>query len=137
SRVELSAHTRVTVEEQTPGTLRLRLEHGSIVCDVAPDPSRQFLVHAAGATVRVTGTRFRVEVTRAESKSGKLEQQVRVNVTRGSVEVQGADTKAPPRMLTAGDSLALKPESDVHPKPRTAKEPATPTVEMGDLPNAA
>ncbi len=80
SALQLSAHTRVEVEESSTELVKVGLSKGRVECNVAKDPKRDFVVMAHGVRVRVTGTRFSVQVT----PDGK---RVEVDVQSGSVEV--------------------------------------------------
>ncbi|MBN8737120.1 MAG: FecR domain-containing protein [Xanthomonadales bacterium] len=83
-RVALSRHER-----------DLYLPKGEAYFDVAHDPARPFVVHAAGYRVTAVGTRFDVR----RDDSGKL----RVVVTRGLVRLQSSsDPAQAPAMLPAG-----------------------------------
>ncbi|HET9960155.1 MAG TPA: FecR domain-containing protein [Polyangiaceae bacterium] len=108
SNLELSAETRVSVRESAAHAVRLRLERGSVVCDVSHLPGRHFSVEASGVEVRVVGTRFRV--TQAPGR-------VQVAVERGAVEVRPHQSKAgneydslketTVHRISAGESLEL------------------------------
>src|SRR5690606_1581119 len=63
SALQLSAHTRVQVEQSSAELVRVGLSKGHVDCEVAKDPQRDFVVVAHGVRVRVTGTRFSVQVT--------------------------------------------------------------------------
>lgn len=83
-RVALSRHER-----------DLYLPKGEAFFDVAHDPARPFVVHAAGYRVTAVGTRFDVR----RDDSGKL----RVVVTRGLVRLQSSsDPAQAPALLPAG-----------------------------------
>jgi transmembrane sensor len=99
SHIELAAHSRVEVAERTALAVELRLNQGRVVCDVVPNAERRFVVSSAGVEVRVTGTRFSVEVTPARDR-------VSVEVQRGAVEVKGPND-ATPRRLSAGERLTV------------------------------
>lgn len=95
SQAILVRNARVQVEEQRPDLVHVAQESGEVRYEVRPDPSREFVVFAPGATVRVRGTIFTVEV---ESD------QVKVSVQRGKVEVNdGART----RDLVVGETLGI------------------------------
>ncbi len=98
SKLELEAHTRVLVEESSERAVVIALGRGSIDCKVVPNRSRNFEVRASGVRVRVTGTRFSVEVTD--------DARVTIRVESGSVEVTPADGRQI-KHLTAGESLSL------------------------------
>jgi tetratricopeptide (TPR) repeat protein len=154
SEVALAAHTRVKVTENRPSNVALGLEHGRVDCDITPRPGRQFAVFAGGVEVRVTGTRFSVELT--------TPRRVEVEVTRGSVEVSWPGATAPRRLATGerwsvdldqpvAEGAAPKaseapeppstPSSVDAPRPSPAPTPREPAVagarELFDLGNAA
>jgi ferric-dicitrate binding protein FerR (iron transport regulator) len=108
SRMELSAHSRLSVQRQEADELRLKLDQGKVECDVTHNPKRQFFVQAAGVVVRVTGTRFSVDVKNEEATSGSVAQVVEVSVSRGSVEIQRIDGTMPVRRLTAGERWSMR-----------------------------
>lgn len=108
SRMELSAHSRLSVQRQESDELRLKLDQGKVECDVTHNPKRQFFVQAAGVVVRVTGTRFSVDVKNEEATSGSVAQVVEVSVSRGSVEIQRIDGTMPIRRLTAGERWSMR-----------------------------
>ncbi len=120
SRLELAAHTRVKVTENEPSAVALDLEHGRVDCDITPRPGRQFAVRAQGVEVRVTGTRFSVEI----ASTGRVE----VEVSRGSVEVSRGAVK---RRLSAGERWSIDleqpgAESEPSREPSPAAEPVAP-----------
>jgi transmembrane sensor len=80
SALKLSANTRVKVEESSERTVRVGLSKGRVECEVAKNPQRDFVVLAHGVRVRVTGTRFSVQVAPNSER-------VEVVVHAGSVEV--------------------------------------------------
>jgi transmembrane sensor len=119
SRMELAAHSRLSVHKQQGDELRLKLDQGKVECDVAHNPKRQFFVQAAGVLVRVTGTRFSVDVKSEESTSGATARYVEVSVSRGSVEIQRIDGTMPARRLTAGERWAMRVSDGVTPSGAT------------------
>lgn len=108
SRMELAAHSRLSVQKQVRDELRLKLDQGKVECDVAHNPKRQFFVQAAGVVVRVTGTKFSVDVKNEHSPEGSSAHYVEVNVSRGSVEIERIDGTMPARRLTAGERWAMR-----------------------------
>jgi transmembrane sensor len=124
SQVELAAHTRVKVTENRPSNVALGLEHGRVDCDITPRPGRQFAVVAAGVEVRVTGTRFSVELA--------TPRRVEVEVTRGSVEVSWRGAAAPKR-LAAGErwSVELDQPVAVGTAPPASEAPEPPSAPSG------
>jgi TolA-binding protein len=100
SQLELSARTRVEVKESTATAIRVDLARGRVSCNVAPNRQRDFEVFARGVRVRVTGTRFDVEVSDDQGR-------VRVRVERGTVEVTPPGSAAGLRVLSAGEEWSL------------------------------
>jgi transmembrane sensor len=121
SEVALAAHTLVKVTENRPSNVALALEHGRVDCDITPRPGRQFAVLAGGVEVRVTGTRFSVELA--------AERRVEVEVTHGSVEVSVRGAAAPKR-LAAGERWSIDLD------PALAREAAPKASEAPEPPNA-
>lgn len=76
-------------------TRRARLLRGAAYFDVARDPSRPFLVEAGSTQIRVVGTAFAVRY---------LDEQVRVSVERGIVEVSVGSESI---RLSAGQEASL------------------------------
>ena len=140
SRLELAARSRVEMVESSASALSVRLNHGRVECDLKPRPGRRFAVLAAGVEVRVTGTRFSVELSPDKRR-------VAVAVTRGSVEVYWPQGLEQSRRLTAGEQLsidlsrppaetasaaperAVAPDVAVAPEASAAPDEAEPTVE--------
>lgn len=110
SRLQLAAYTRVEVSRRTPQATELRLTQGRVECDVVPDKQRRFSVLANGVEVRVTGTRFSVELIPADDR-------VSVEVQRGSVEVRPPHGAGLPRRLVAGErwSGGIRPSTSKAP----------------------
>ena len=104
SRIELEARTRIEVVESAEENLAMRLRRGRVECDFVPKPGRRFTLFASGVEVRVTGTRFSVEL----APDGE---RVEVAVERGSVEVTWPLAAEPKRRLAAGErwSIDLQP----------------------------
>jgi transmembrane sensor len=126
SRLELDARTRVEVVESAPDNLTMRLRHGRVECDVVPKPGRRFTLLASSVEVRVTGTRFSVEL----SPNGE---RVEVSVERGSVEVTAPLAAEAKRRLAAGERWAI----ELGPAARAGSEPepnvAEPTLPEPDI----
>jgi ferric-dicitrate binding protein FerR (iron transport regulator) len=84
SKVVMSEDAQADVETTAnPDEVRVRLAHGSIDCDVVPNPARQFVVTAGAVEVVVKGTRFTVSVAGSDGP-------VTVSVARGRVDVRQA-----------------------------------------------
>lgn len=116
SRLQLAAQTRVEISRRTPLATELRLTRGRVECDVVPSEQRRFSVLANGVEVRVTGTRFSVELNPGDNR-------VSVEVQRGSVEVRPPDGAGLPRRLVAGERWS----GGV--RPSTSKDPVVDPVE--------
>ena len=119
SRIELDARTRVEVVESIEENLSMRLRRGRVECDLVPQPGRRFTLFASSVEVRVTGTRFSVEL----APNGE---RVEVAVERGSVEVSWPLAAEPKRRLAAGErwSIDLRPSERARAK-APAKTPGT------------
>lgn len=89
SRLYLNADSAFS-QDFKPGVREIVLLKGEAYFDVAKDPTRPFIVRAAGGTVRVLGTEFDVNIV-----DGAAE----VSVAKNSVEVIGK----------AGDAAMLEP----------------------------
>jgi TolA-binding protein len=130
SRIELEARTRIEVIESAEENLAMRLRRGRVECDFVPRPGRRFTLFASGVEVRVTGTRFSVELT----PNGE---RVEVAVERGSVEVTWPHAGEPKRRLAAGErwSIDLNPsrrERAEAPPNAPEPEPRAPPAERTD-----
>jgi TolA-binding protein len=133
SRLEVAAHTRVKVTENRPSNVALDLQHGRVDCDITPRKDRHFAVMAAGVEVRVTGTRFSVELA--------TPRRVEVEVQRGSVEVAWRGASAPKR-LAAGERWSVDLDQPIAegsaPKASEAPEPpSAPSAVDAPRPSAA
>jgi ferric-dicitrate binding protein FerR (iron transport regulator) len=128
SRMELAAHSRLSVQKQVRDEFRLKLDQGKVECDVVHNPKRQFFVQTSGVIVRVTGTRFSVDVKNEEAANGESAQYVEVGVSRGSVEIQRTDGTMPVRRLAAGERWAMRISDGVTPgataEGQTTRDPA-------------
>jgi transmembrane sensor len=121
SRLEIAAHTHVKMTENRPSAVALALSRGRVDLDITPRPDRKFSVVAAGVEVRVTGTRFSVELS--------SQRRVEVEVTRGSVEVSWRGAAVPKR-LAAGErwSVDLNQPSVEGTPPIASETPAPPSA---------
>jgi transmembrane sensor len=130
SRIELDARTRIEVLEGAEENLSMRLRHGRIECDLVPKPGRRFTLLASSVEVRVTGTRFSVELT----PNGE---RVEVAVERGSVEVTYPLAAEPKRRLAAGERWAIDLRPSKHAE-REAPKPLEPQAAAAEAtaPNA-
>lgn len=99
SRITLDTDSQVRVRF-TAGERRIDLLRGQALFEVAHNAQRPFIVAAGDTRVRATGTRFQVR---------KIDGDVRVTLTQGSVEVVDTDTRSKTWRLRPGQALALKP----------------------------
>ncbi len=86
SRAFLGPDARMRVAQLTEKAMAFEVDRGKVTFDVVPRKERHFTVTAKGYTVRVTGTRFLVELL--EEKQGS---RLKVEVQRGQVEVARTD----------------------------------------------
>lgn len=123
-QLELAANTRVQV---LPGDIRnaaIRLQQGTVVCEVASHGKRHFSVLVADLEIQDTGTRFSVS---RDAESGQVE----VTVERGSVLIVGPAGAQSGRSITAGErwvrdrGRALSP---TQPPPQTSSPSLTPRL---------
>ncbi|HEX6239654.1 MAG TPA: FecR domain-containing protein [Polyangiales bacterium] len=85
SRVEHAAQDPLEVVGVTPERIELRMQRGRALFRVAENKHRAFLTHAGAYTIRVVGTEYAVDLARDG---------VRVDVTKGEVEVRRDDSRA-------------------------------------------
>lgn len=121
SVIHLNGGSALTVD-LAPGERRVALARGEAFFQVAPDPTRPFIVRAAGYAVRAVGTAFNVAVTAQAVDVLVTEGRVRVDdVAKGRsvLPADGAPAGAP--VLAAGQkiSLSLSPASAPAPAPAT------------------
>ncbi|HEY4395027.1 MAG TPA: FecR family protein [Polyangia bacterium] len=119
SQATLSADGNVQIEEQSAARVRLHQRAGGARYVVAHNPARDFVVTAAGVTIRVRGTIFSVAIG-ADA--------VAVRVERGRVEISDQHQT---RDLVAGESLSLPiggTASD-QPSSKSSGEPSTEATE--------
>lgn len=107
SVIHLNGGSALTVD-LTPGERRIALARGEAFFQVAPDPTRPFIVRAAGYAVRAVGTAFNVAVTAQAVDVLVTEGKVRVDdVAQGrSVLPEDGATGGPP-VLAAGQRISL------------------------------
>lgn len=128
SALAIAPRTRLRVVAAGADDVRVRLEHGTITCDVVPARARRFVVEAGATEVEVKGTRFDVEVGDAVTGTSPS---VAVRVERGAVEVRDGE-RASVANLKSGESWAshvvapapLREPPSAAPPP--APEPAPP-----------
>lgn len=109
STVVIEAATRLVIVDATEASVRLRLDHGRITCDVTPRPERPFVVLAGDTEVRVKGTRFSVGAQATDDAGPSLE----VHVERGIVEV-GDGRGVRVAELRAGETWMKDPPEEAH-----------------------
>ncbi|WP_417624218.1 FecR family protein [Paremcibacter congregatus] len=121
--VELSDGTKVYLAGATTIITRFsgnergaELVVGQAYFDVAPDKTRPFIVKAGNTLITVVGTEFDIQ---------RSDDDVRVSVVEGRVEVAEESERAAPRHLTAGQQLfaweegglgdvqSFRPETDI------------------------
>jgi transmembrane sensor len=107
STIELNTDSRVRVR-LTKGERRLWLEKGQAMFAVAHNQGRPFIVTAGKTAVRALGTRFEV---------WRTDQDVRVILAEGKVEVSGPAPQAAPVTLAPGQRLDLRPNRPATPAP--------------------
>jgi TolA-binding protein len=86
SSLHLGPTTRLRIVTAAASEIRLRLDRGSVLCDVTHREGRRFTVEAERVEVEVRGTRFEVDVD-VDPASGPPAA-VAVRVERGAVEVR-------------------------------------------------
>ena len=118
SRLELAARTRLEVLTGDSHSAAVRLKRGSVVCDLASLPGRQFSVFAEGVEVRVTGTRFTVNLNTETN-------QIEVSVQRGSVMVVWPEGSTSNRRLAAGEHWSIDRRQQQSAVTETAREHAS------------
>ena len=116
SILHLAAATRLRVLSSTAGEFRLRLEQGSVICDVVHRDERRFIVEAGGIEVEDLGTLFAVEVS-----PGAGRESVVVRVERGAVEVHDA-TRAVLATLKPGQAWSSASPPAPSPAPEDVPE---------------
>ncbi len=80
TRLHLDAASRVMMRFD-PAERSLTLRQGAVFLDVESDPDRPFRVHAEGAQVTVTGTKFSVVLANSSAHVAVLEGRVAVGAT--------------------------------------------------------
>jgi len=95
TRLHLNGATALDWDANVEGQRRVRLYRGQVDFQVAADAAHPFVIDAGAARIRVTGTRFDVNL---------LGQQVLLAVTEGHVQVSDADGNE--RVVQAGEQIA-------------------------------
>lgn len=115
SELTLAPHSEVAVQERSAKAVKLVVEQGRVVCDVAHREGRSFLVLAGGVEVRVVGTRFSVAKELGAGGAPRVE----VKVERGVVEVR-APGQAQVTRVAAGERWLQSPSVQANDPPNTA-----------------
>lgn len=103
SRVEMRAHTQLSLEPISDG-IRIRLNEGSVIVNAAKQqPGRHLYVQTKDIRVSVVGTVFLVNTAKEGSHVAVLE---------GEVRVQQGETE---KQLLAGDQVASSPKVELLP----------------------
>lgn len=95
SRLQLNGATAMDWNADADGQRRVRLYRGQVDFQVAADAVHPFVIEAGEARIRVTGTRFDVNL---------LGDQVLLAVSEGHVQVSDADGRE--RAVQAGEQIA-------------------------------
>ena len=119
SRLMLEPGGRISPLENTGRSVAFLLKAGRATFDVKPGGPRRWSIEAGLATVEVIGTRF--SVTRSD-------EQVVVEVERGSVLVRGERVTDRVQRLGAGDRLTIDRESPLAPLATALSAPPTRAV---------
>ncbi|HZX16845.1 MAG TPA: FecR family protein [Pseudomonas sp.] len=85
SQLNLNAGSAVDLDFTARQRL-LRLRHGELVVQVAPDPTRPFIVRSAQGDVRALGTRFLVRQEEQATRVLVLEHSVRLTLANGTTQ---------------------------------------------------
>lgn len=115
SRVELSASTAIA-KNYSGGQRRLTLLKGEAWFEIAPDPSRPFMVEAAGGTTTALGTAFDIATVPARTEITVTERRVTVAAAGKEVVVETGQQTAygrylsilPPYSVDTGDATAWR-----------------------------
>ncbi len=135
--VEHAKHSRWTLERggratvtTRDGVVRVELERGSLVAEVAPSPRKEtFVVEASGARVAVHGTAFRVAL---------VGERVDVSVKEGVVLVGPRDRPGAGRSISANQSSSFTLGGAPLDAERTARvRPSRPATDRHEAPSAA
>lgn len=107
SVVSLGARSALDIEFE-PSVRRVRLRGGEAFFSVTPDPARPFVVVAGDTAVRVVGTRFNINLHRAQARV-VVEEGV-VEVLRAKDAVAGAESRpvVASLRLTAGKQAVIR-----------------------------
>ncbi|PKM32793.1 MAG: hypothetical protein CVV08_10405 [Gammaproteobacteria bacterium HGW-Gammaproteobacteria-12] len=95
SRLQLNGATALDWSADADGQRRVRLYRGQVDFQVAADTAHPFVIEAGEARIRVTGTRFDVNL---------LGDQVLLAVSEGRVQV--SDSEGTERAVQAGEQIA-------------------------------
>lgn len=98
TRIDLNSRSAIAVEF-TGGERRVRMFRGEAFFDVAPDSTRPFVVEMPSGRLRVTGTRFNVDLTQNAADIALVE---------GSVTLAARDSPDSPASLSPGQQATLR-----------------------------
>lgn len=121
SVLQLGPATRLRVLAASAEEVRLRLEHGRVLCDVTHREGRRFVVEAERVEVEVRGTKFDVEVD--PDPGVDPQRAVAVHVERGAVDIHD-DGHALVASLTPGQSWQSRARAVEVPEPAPTSAPA-------------
>jgi transmembrane sensor len=110
SSVRLSAETELHISLSS-NKRTVVIDHGAALFRVAKDPTRPFIVNAAGARIQATGTMFAVTYIKNEVEVTVAEGKVTVTpavagMTRESPKFDGVSLKAHERVSVSSKGLA-------------------------------
>ena len=139
SSLHLGPTTRLRIVTAAASEIRLRLERGSVLCDVTHREGRRFTVEAERVEVEVRGTKFEVDVDPGSGRPGA----VAVRVERGAVEVR-EDGRALVATLKPGQAWESRPvdgdgaknDHDAEPLPDVDPAPPPPSARAAAPPMA-
>lgn len=101
STLTLNKHSVITYASFDSHVRQIKLEEGEVFCEVKPDKSRPFIIHANEVKIEVLGTSFNVK---------HIGQQTEVIVATGKVSVS---TKGGKVDLQAGEKVLVRANSNV------------------------
>lgn len=109
SHVSLSGTSAVTLDFSA-NRRTVKLLHGDILVDVAPDAARPFVVETEHGSIRALGTRFLVRHRDNATELNMLESRVEVRASNA------AEASTPPRIVAAGQTLRFGPGQPLQPQ---------------------
>lgn len=105
SRVQLNADSKIKLPKTFQSDIREVFLQGEAFFDIERDPSKPFLIHSAGAVVRVLGTSLAV-------RAYPEDEQVRVVVKEGRVSLGADDKEIPDTTILVTSELGRYSLSD-------------------------